>query len=570
MNTQGRSLRSVVLTLVLAGLVVPILAGSALTLRAAFGVLPAIGADQWSLVPMRAMIQQPGFATSLRLSLVTGMGSTLIALILALVLGAAMQARISTARAEHLLTPILATPHAAMAIGFAFLIAPSGWLVRLISPWATGWLTPPDLALVNDSRGIALLFGLVIKELPFLILVIHAALAQLPVGQQMAAGRALGYGHGIAWAKIILPQLWPLIRLPVLVVQVFALSVVDMAVVLGPTNPPTLAVAVMRWFSHPDSAMLLQGSAGALTIALLAGGVIVVWLLAEALTRRVGLWWLRRGGRGRGLLAEPGLKLGRAAAFACLGLGLLALLVLLIWSLTWRWSFPNALPESWSRKAWMTPGQNWGHPFDQSLLLALVTTSASVCLAIAWLEGEDRGQFARAAWAKALIYLPLLLPQIGFLYGLNVLFLQLGLSGGMAAVIWAQSLFVFPYVMIALSDPWRALDPGLTRSAAALGAGPNRRLFAVKLPILLRPILTAAAIGFAVSVAQYLPTMIAGAGRVATLTTEAVALSSGSDRRIVAVYAVLQALLPCAAYGLALAIPRLHHRQRRALTGDRG
>ena len=53
----------------------------------------------------------------------------------------------------------------------------------------------------------------------------------------------------------------------------------------------------------------------------------------------------------------------------------------------------------------------------------------------------------------------------------------------------------------------------------------------MKLPMLLRPMATAAAIGFAVSVAQYLPTLFIGAGRVATLTTEAVTLSSGADRR---------------------------------------
>jgi len=117
--------------------------------------------------------------------------------------------------------------------------------------------------------------------------------------------------------------------------------------------------------------------------------------------------------------------------------------------------------------------------------------------------------------------------------------------------------------MIALTDPWRALDPRLIRTAAALGAGPTRRLIAVKLPLLARPLLTAAAVGFGVSVAQYLPTLFMGAGRIATLTTEAVTLASGADRRVVGVYAVLQAALPFAAYALALAGPDLHRHLRR-------
>ncbi len=52
------------------------------------------------------------------------------------------------------------------------------------------------------------------------------------------------------------------------------------------------------------------------------------------------------------------------------------------------------------------------------------------------------------------------------------------------------------------------------------------------------------AVGCAVSVDQYLPTLFAGGGRVATLTTEAVTLSSGADPCIMVVYAFMQAGIP--------------------------
>ena len=58
-----------------------------------------------------------------------------------------------------------------------------------------------------------------------------------------------------------------------------------------------------------------------------------------------------------------------------------------------------------------------------------------------------------------------------------------------------------------------------------------------------------------------------GAGRVATLTTEAVTLSSGSDRRVTGVYAVLQAVLPLGTYVAALFLPAFVHRNRRGLSG---
>ena len=149
----------------------------------------------------------------------------------------------------------------------------------------------------------------------------------------------------------------------------------------------------------------------------------------------------------------------------------------------------------------------------------------SLALAICWPEGEDRKCCGRAGWAEVLIYLPLLLPQFAFLYRLNMQFLRLGISGGIGAVIWAQVLFVFPYVMIVLSGPWWALDPRLTWAAASLGAGPLRQLFAVKFPVLLSPILITAAIGIAVSVAHYLPTVFMAASRISMLRTEAVTFS---------------------------------------------
>ena len=101
--------------------------------------------------------------------------------------------------------------------------------------------------------------------------------------------------------------------------------------------------------------------------------------------------------------------------------------------------------------------------------------------------------------------------------------------------------------------------------ANALGAAPDRVLWQIRLPMLLRPILTAVAVGLAVSVGQYLPTLLIGGGRVSTLTTEAVALASGGDRRAIGVYGLMQtgaALIP---FALALIVPTVVWRNRKGL-----
>jgi putative thiamine transport system permease protein len=276
-----------------------------------------------------------------------------------------------------------------------------------------------------------------------------------------------------------------------------------------------------------------------------------------------GTRWLEGGARG-------GAGWGaRAAAVALLGLvallSLSALLALAAWSFAGPWRFPEALPRSWTLATWTGQVGALRDPARATIVIGASATVAALALALLCLEAEDRFGLRARQRALLLLYLPLLLPQVSFLFGLQVMLVRAGVDGTMGAVVWAHLLFVLPYVFLTVADPWRAMDPRLARNAAALGAGPWRVFLAVKLPVMLRPIAIAAAVGFAVSVGQYLPTLFAGAGRIATLTTEAVTLAGGSDRRVVGAYALVQALLPLLAYAAALAIPALAWRNRRGL-----
>jgi putative thiamine transport system permease protein len=234
-----------------------------------------------------------------------------------------------------------------------------------------------------------------------------------------------------------------------------------------------------------------------------------------------------------------------------------------VWSVAAAWRFPDAWPGTLSLATWSAQGASVARPLATTALVGAAAVVVALGLVLACLEAEGRGR--RGPLALWLLYLPLLIPQIAFLFGVQVALVRLSLDGTLVAVVWSHLVFVLPYVFLSLADPFRALDPRLAASAAALGAGPGRVFLTVKLPILLRPVLVAAAVGFAVSVGQYLATLFPGAGRVATLTTDAVTLSSGSDRRVVGVYAALQAALPLLAYAAALGLPALLHRDRRAL-----
>jgi putative thiamine transport system permease protein len=548
--------------LTLAAMLGPVAAGLLGTLGPALGWMPALGGDSFGVSVFADLFAWPGLSRAVALSVGAGLAATALSLVIVVLIAAGWHGSRSFSVVERALSPLLSVPHAAAAFGLAFLIAPSGWISRALSPWATGWEVPPDILIVQDPRGIALIMGLVSKEVPFLMLMTLAALAQARPGQSRTVARALGYRPVTGWLKTVFPQVYRQIRLPVYAVLAFSMSVVDVAIILGPNTPPPLSVQVVRWMNDPDLALRFRAAAGAMLQLALVIGTLGLWRAAEATVAHLGRRWTERGGRGHAAvdrgLRIAGLGLGLASALAVFA----GLSGLLLWSFAGLWQFPDALPDALTLRNWQRFSPHLTDSVIETLLIGWVTTLLAVGLTIACLEAEHRHGLRPASRALWLLYLPLIVPQVAFLAGFQNLALSAGLDGGRAAVIVVHLVFVLPYVFLSLADPWRAWDSRQDRIARALGAAPDRVLWSVRLPMLLRPVLIAAAVGFAVSVGQYLPTLLVGAGRISTLTTDAVALASGGDRRVIGVYALAQTLAALAPFLLALVLPRVIWRNR--------
>jgi putative thiamine transport system permease protein len=539
---------------------VAIAAGLIFVLLPAFGYFPALGGAALSLQPWRDLIAYPGVASAARATLISAFVALPVALGLAL-LALAWIAPAGTARpglpliAARFLSFLLATPHAAFALGLAFLIAPSGWLVRmaaLLLPVAT----PPDVLVPHDPWGLSLAAGLVLKEMPFLFFAGLTALSQLDAPRMLSLGAGLGYQPGIAWFKLIAPRLYGLIRLPVYAALAYALSAVDMALVLGPTTPPTLAVLAVDLTHDPDLARRFPAAALALFHLLLTLAALGTWRLLESLVARALRPLLSDGVRAAAPALRWSLHAGRALALAAIALGALAILALPLWSLAATWRFPDAAPDCCSLAAWRRAVPELWLPLRDSLAIALAVTVLALIAAIAWLQLERDLSVRTRRNGRAVAGLPLIVSDVAFLMGVQILLLFLGLAGGWLPTALSHLLFVFPYVLLALADPWARLDPRYERSALCLGAGPWRVLLRVRLPLLLPALAFAAALGCAISLSLYLPTVLMGGGRIATLATEAIALSSGGDRRIVGIYGTTQALVIWAGFVAAYWVAR--------------
>lgn len=549
---------AVVITLGL--LLLPVTFGLLGTLLPAFGYLPALGGQEISLDPFRALFATPGLLSAALLSLVTGLVATVLSLGMTMVFVAAFAGTPILSRLQHLISPLLAVPHAAAAFGLAFLIAPSGYLIRLVAP-VFGIERPPDILIPHDPDGLAMIAGLTIKETPFLFLVTLAALPQVELAAARRLGASFGYGRIAGFVYLLWPALYRQIRFAVYAVIAYSSSVVDVAVILGPNLPGTLATRLVQWMNDPDLSARFLASAGAVLQLAVTLAALLLWLALErscAMLRRFLADGGHRFGRDRALRFASLLLVGMIGVSVFAGLALLA-----VWSLSGLWQFPDLLPHSFTLRSWMAALPRIADPLITTLTTGLASTLIAVLLTIGCLERESQTGRHGGDKSLLLLYLPLIVPQIAFVFGLQILFVGSGSDQRLAALVLVHLVFVLPYVFLSFADPWRALDKRYEIIATALGRSRLSVLLAIRLPMLIRPILTAVAVGFAVSVGQYLPTLLIGEGRLSTITTEAVALASGNNRRVIGVYALLQTLLPFLAFAFAALLPALLHRNRR-------
>lgn len=442
---------------------------------------------------------------------------------------------------------LLSVPHAAFAVGLFFLLSPSGWLVRAVAQMM-GWLEPPPWTTVQDPFALSLALALGLKESWFLLWVLVAVLGEQTVKRHMVVARSLGYSRAQTWRRVLWPQLLPRLGWPLAAVLAYGLSVVDMAVILGPSTPPTLAVLVWQWLTDPDAATQAKGAAASLALLglflLIAGGARWVW-------RQIARWASYPSGERQP--AETTLRLGLHQPLYLVGYAVVA--VLLLWSFADTWFFPSLWPDALSLRTWMLT--DWA-PFWTTLWVAAAATLLCLPATLVWLEwGPQR--------FNAVLYVPLIVPALPLVAAQYAALLRLQGDGTAAGLVWSHLLWVLPYMVLTLVGPYRAFDRRLMTTARALGQSPLGACLRVKWPMLIKPILAALAVGFAVSVAQYLPTLFAGGGRFVTVTTEAVGLSAGGNRRVLAVQALLQIALPLLGFGLAALMAQWAGRCRQGL-----
>ncbi|MGL5007017.1 MAG: ABC transporter permease [Plesiomonas sp.] len=498
----------------------------------------------------------PQFLPALLLTLSSTMSSTLLALGLMLFTVVSTYPHRRWHKTGYQLPLFLALPHLAFAVGIAFLIAPSGWFSRLLTP-LFAWSSPPMWQTIHDPYAITLTVALAIKESWFLLWAMSALLQKKAIQQQLTVARSLGYAHQQIWWYILLPQLLPQLKWPLIAVAAYSLSVVDMALILGPTTPPTLAVLINQWLHDPDIQIQQQGYIAALLLPCLLFGLYlcstIIWrIITPCWQHPSGVRWYNaccEKNHSNSIITGTITRILRYVSTCIQYLlcelsflfGWLSLLVIILWSIADGWFFPAGWPAHINIHRWLNHDYT---PLLHTFFIALVSVIIALMVSLLWLEwGSKR--------LHSLLYFPLVIPALPLASAQYLVLLHTQLDGNNSAVIWSHLLWVFPYMLLILSGPYRAIDPRFVITAKTLGYSHWKSCLYIKWPLLRQPILFACAVGVSVSVTQYLPTLFAGAGKISTVTTETVTLSSGGNRQILAIQTLLQTLLPLCAFVFA-------------------
>ena len=190
--------------------------------------------------------------------------------------------------------------------------------------------------------------------------------------------------------------------------------------------------------------------------------------------------------------------------------------------------------------------------FGLSLTVAGLSTLISCVLgttsALALHRWRDRLQ----AIHHALVYTPLIMPDILIGISLLMLFVACGVDCGFWTILIAHVTFCVSYVVMTVLARLQDFDDRITEAAFDLGAGPWYAFFHVELPILLPGIVAGGLLAFTLSIDDVVITSFVNGAGTNTFPTYVSSMTKHS-RNLPAVFALstLMLIFTCALVGLS-------------------
>ena len=522
-------------------IIIPIIFGFIGFFLPSFGYFPILGKSEFNLNYFYISFNIAGISKSIILSLFTGFASTLLALFFSQVILLYFFKTRAYNYIKIIISPLIALPHITMAIGLIFLFSPSGLFFRLFSPWLTGFDRPPNFFIIPDEYGFFLILGLILKEIPFFILVSLSAIQQFSARQIFDLGKSLQNSNFSSWCILIFPLIYKKIRLVIFIVIAFTASVVDMSLILSPSTPSTLAIRILQIYQSSDIDSFFIASNLALIQLLIIIILLLSWMILERIVENKLFFIFFMKILSFKIFFLKNLIFASGAIL--FSLSVLGIFSSLLWGFSKNWYFPSFFPNSIDIDTFINFYNENKFIIFISIFISVVVSFLSSLLTIIWVELMDILKMKKL-YLEWIIFIPLFIPQISFLIGLQSFIILFNFDSFLIPLIIIQLFYVIPYSFIILAPSLREIKKDVIRVAASLGKNRFQRLVQIKLPIIMSSFLTSFAIGMLVSFSLYIPVYFIGAGRVTTLTVEALNLALSGSRQDLGVATFFQIIIP--------------------------
>ena len=195
--------------------------------------------------------------------------------------------------------------------------------------------------------------------------------------------------------------------------------------------------------------------------------------------------------------------------------------------------------------------------FWLSLTIAGLATLVSCAIGTTAALALHRWKGRLQALHHALVYTPLVMPDILIGISLLMLFVACSVDCGFWTILIAHVTFCVSYVVMTILARLQDFDDRLVEAAYDLGAGPWYTFFHVQLPILLPGIVAGGLLAFTLSIDDVVITSFVNGAGTNTFPTYVSSMTKHS-RNLPAVFALstLMLLFTCALVGLSKLIAR--------------
>ncbi len=435
----------------------------------------------------------------------------------------------------------LAIPHVSLAVGFSFLVMPSGFLFRILA-FFTGVQEVGDFTSTNDAYGISMSVVILIKLASFLMFMMLSTFQDYHLQYQILQSKILGHNKLRSWTFIVFPQLLPKIFVPFLISVAYALAPIDISLILGPRFPSSFDVIIQELLRGVSRDRFIEGHALSLLLGVGTLFSFAFWYGVFHALKKI----LRKGyvQASRFCTSYKKVQLVASSGFGLFTtIVLVSALLLFLWCCVIRWDFPSLLPSKIGILNQLSYVGRFSRSLSNTLLVATCSTVLSTGITMLVLELLRSLHWRRQFFVLGLLLLPLLIPSLIYITGVHVFFLFLGINGTFFAMVWAHSLRVAPYIMLLLYGVIKTYNDSNISQAKILGKSYLNALFRIKIPMLITPISYAMLIGMLVSIAEYVSTQFIGEGRWETATLLSVVLHSGANRQLESISGTLLILL---------------------------